>query len=914
MRPVVLSIILVFSGLGLVAQQIKINGLVLDEEKKPLPYATVSLLKPEDSTLMHYAISNESGQFEMKAIPQGTYIYQVAAYGYQTWVQLKAFNKDTSVIIPIEPVSNKLDEVTIQVAPVLIKKDTIEYNASSFKTRPDANTEELLKKLPGVEVDRNGNVKAQGENVSKVLVDGKEFFGDDPKVATKNLPADAIKKVQVFDKKSEDAEVTGIDDGSNQKVINLVLKDGKKSAVLGDVMAGYGTDNHYQGAAKIYRFKKESQFAAMGMLNNINQFGFTLTDYLSFSGGLRSLTDGDGLGNLFNGNSNLPVNFGQPITGLIESGAGGVNYTIEKTKGKRFNVSYMGNASRKKLQETTFSENFTNDYNYLRYDTLNENTTNAGNNFQLNWKNRMDTIRNVTLKLDASYGLSKFTSASRNTSFMESLLTNTGLYNDKSDDDQLSTNLSTTFLRKLYSKWRLFKVEVSGGYNLNNSNITSDNAIAYYHPAMLLSRNVLQQNKNTTYNTTAGLLFTRKHKNGYYTDWGLRFGTEVDQLNRLHATNTENKLVIDSLSPNFQSKYSFARPYLRLKRNNDKTEFNVIARAEFSQFTTDLNQAQTRNNVYVAFVPEVFWEYEYKNQRRLGAEYQSYLNMPQSLQLLPVTNALNPLQMYNGNNTLKPEYIHTGGLRWWIFDQFSMTTFSLNLRGTYTTNKISFARNLDALLNQTLTMVNVNNDYRADGGIDFSTPIRKLKLNVNIRLNESLNRGISLINDIQNTNINYTHSGSISFNNRKRDKWDVNTGASIRYTQAFYSLQSDLNADFYNYGYFAEVSFTPNQTFNFFVTADVTSYNGDNFSTSVLIPLLKAEVKYYFLKHKRGILSLEAFDLLNKNTGLQRVTELNSVVERNSNIIQQYFMLSFKYKLSKFDVNQGMNIEVNGKR
>jgi hypothetical protein len=191
-----------------------------------------------------------------------------------------------------------------------------------------------------VEVDRNGNIKAQGEEVKKVMVDGKEFFGDDPKVATKNLPADAVEKVQVYDTKSNRAEATGIDDGQRDKTINLQLKDDRKTAWFGALEAGAGTEGHYQSSAKAYRFTPEKQFAALGMLNNITKFGFSFSDYLNFTGGMHG---GDGL----RLTDDLPIDFGQQPNGLITSGAMGLNYSIEKRKDNRFYTSYLANGINK---------------------------------------------------------------------------------------------------------------------------------------------------------------------------------------------------------------------------------------------------------------------------------------------------------------------------------------------------------------------------------------------------------------------------------------------------------------------------------------------------------------------------------------------------------------------------------------
>lgn len=905
-----LPIILLLFGIQGFSQKVSLVGTVVDEEKKPVLYATVSLLNHDDSTLMFYGISNDKGYYEIKNIQAGKYVLQSAAFGYKTLMKPVHLSKDSAAVLQMEMPGINLNEVQITAdVPILIKKDTIEYNADAFKTRPDATTEDLLKKLPGVEVDRAGNVKAQGENVSKVLVDGKEFFGDDPKVATKNLPADAVKKVQVYDKKSDQAEMTGIDDGTHQKVVNLVLKDGKKSAILGDMMAGYGTDNHYQGAAKLYRFKQKSQFAALGMLNNINQFGFTFSDYLSFSGGLRSLSSGNGLGNIISNNS-APINFGQPVSGLVTSGAGGLNYSYEKSKNNHFSISYLGNGSEKKLDETVYSKNFIENSFFERYDTTSEKTNQHGHSLQMNWQRKIDTSQNLSLRASGSYSANKqFSQTFSHTSIGSEWINRSDNRNDNKNDE-LDGNVNMEYLRKLYSTWRLFKLNVTASLQQSHSDLQYNNRISFIQDSLSFIQNPFQNNVNLVGSGSVFTSFTRRLNNGFYLEPGTSAGMLYDAIGRTQGIYLSSAETIDSLSPNFQSKYTYARPFISLKKSSEKVRFEITARMEAGQLQNTLNDTELNNKNYLYFLPSVEWEKEYKRQRNINFSYYSRLRTPPAAQLLPVSNSLNPLQVYKGNAQLKPEYIHQAGGRWMIFDQFSMTSFFAGINGRYTKDKISFARNIAGNLAQSLTMVNVPDDYTADASIDFSTPLRKLKLNFTLKLREEWNRGISLVNDVRNINTNITHGGTISFNNRKKDKWDVNAGISISYTDARYSIQSSLNNTYYQYNYFSEISFTPSTKFSFFLSADVMNYDGSNFKQSVMIPLLKAEVKYYFLKNNRGVLSVEAFDLLNKNTGLQRVSELNYLMERQSSIIRQYFMLSFKYKLNKFDVNNGLQLNV----
>ena len=268
---------------SVIAQNFLIQGQVFDTLNLPLPSATVMLLNPVDSSLVNFTVSDAQGRFELKSADRKEYIFKVSFTGFSIWTRKLLPPEGGSVTdlgkIRMEPENNQLGEVVVEAEkiPVIVKKDTIEYNAGSFKTRPNDNVEGLLKKLPGVEVDTEGTITAQGEEVKRVTVDGKEFFGRDPKLATRNLPADAVDKVQVYDKKSDQAEFTGIDDGQREKAINLELKEDRRHSVFGNVTGGAGTDDRFQVKANINRFNKGDQLSFLGMANNINEQGFSLS-------------------------------------------------------------------------------------------------------------------------------------------------------------------------------------------------------------------------------------------------------------------------------------------------------------------------------------------------------------------------------------------------------------------------------------------------------------------------------------------------------------------------------------------------------------------------------------------------------------------------------------------------------------
>jgi hypothetical protein len=279
--------------------------------------------------------------------------------------------------------------------------------------------------------------------------------------------------------------------------------------------------------------------------------------------------------------------------------------------------------------------------------------------------------------------------------------------------------------------------------------------------------------------------------------------------------------------------------------------------------------------------------------------------MPVSSQLVPIINNTSPLIGYYGNRNLKPEYQHVLGLNWYLFDSFSFTSVFATLQASYTQNKINRSITIDDNLRQSVMLVNVPEDYSSSLNLQFSTPLRFLGVNVNININESWNKGISYVNDMVNTNTNLTHNLRISMDNRKKEKWDFEVGGKLDLTDASYSIQKQLNRQYFNYSYFGEIKYNPTDKLHFRLTCDVTNYDAQSFGEKITIPLLSAEINYHFLPNKRAMISIEGVDLLNKNTGLSRSSNLNYLRETTSNTIGRFILLSFKFRLNKFGSNAG---------
>ncbi len=912
------TLVFVFLALGTVlkGQAFQLKGEVLDEKAVPLESVTIVLLNPADSTMNYFAVSGKNGLFGISNIKSGEYLLQISLITYKTIYRHLTFplsggeNLGTVIMIP-NPAGLGEVRVTGERIPVRIKKDTIEYNARAFKTKPDAVAEDLIRKLPGLEVDRAGNIKAMGEDVKNVLVDGKEFFGDDPKVATKNLPADAINKVQLFNKKTDEAKFTGIDDGEKNQTLNFVLKDDKKAGIFGDVTAGAGTGDHIDASARVYKFTKKMQLAGLGMFNNINQFGFSVSDFINFSGGMSALSSGQGL-QIHGNDSSFPVNFGQPVYGTGSNGAGGLNISVSKSDNDRFFASYLGSGSVRRLSDISSTRYFQPDGSYIVNDKEMQTKRDSSHRLNFGWRKLINAKQNLILNGRGSFNSASDPLNSASGSFLNDTPVNTLNRTSSEIKSGLTGNMDATYLFKLNEGRTIFRFSGTAGYSGSNAGTRFSDSTLYLNPLMLNVSNQYLRIRSADKNLSATISLTQKITKQSFLDLSLAALYSRGDINRKQWNISDIFLPVDSLSPGFKKTEKYFQPALTWKYANPKSVVSFTLSGYAGSFNTTLQNSTTHTTKYIYFSPRALWEYNYRSGRRLMVNYVTGINSPNTSQLLPVVNNLNPLALIYGNRDLKPEYYHNVRASWWLFDEFSFTTLLASLNTKYTLNKINYASAVDENLRQVLSPVNVKDDLTTSADIDFSTPLRPLGIKMDLALSENYNRGRTIINKAENVNTNFIHRISLTFENRKKNFWDIQTGSTFSMTDSRYSVQKSLNNVYTDLSWFSEIRYTPGSKFSFMGSADITNYSAQAFSKSSFIPILGSEISYYFMTNKRAVLTLRCFDLLNRNSGIERQSQFNYLVERKSDIIGRYVMLSFKYRLNKLGDNKnGIDIKVN---
>ncbi|MEA1878208.1 MAG: outer membrane beta-barrel protein [Bacteroidota bacterium] len=854
--------------------QNKITGLVVDEEQKPLPSATVVLLNPADSTMEYFGVTNEEGEYYIRNINDGTYLMQYAFVGMQSLfidVEIHSGKSEDlgTTMMKAKPLDVEEVSVVGEYIPMVFKNDTVEFNAKAFNTKPDAVVEDLLKKLPGLEVDHSGNLRAMGEDVVKVLVDGKEFFGNDATIATKNLPADAIDKVQIYDRRSDVSQFTGIDDGVRDRTIDLKLKEDRKKGVFGDILAGLGSTEHYLASGRAFRFNQVSQIAILGNFNNINRFGVKGND------------------------------FGQAADGFNTAGSAGINLSYNPSDWNRYYMSYMANGTKSILEQETETQNFLQDLDYFETNTLNQVTRDTSHNMHFGVRARILAWQNIVANGNVNIAERNVVRQTLMNRLMNDSPVNQLMNGTNEESNSLSSNANATYIIKLDEDRTQIttKLALNGSTSFSTSNWS--NSTTFYSPERNILENQFQENHNENLNATATPALVQKLNRFWYFNTHVAMGLNTHSLDRKQGIPGLTNMITDSLSPRFNRDYRFVRPGISFQRNTEKNQLNMTLGAEWSSLKQVLWDNEIKGVNFFYLKPMIRYSSQYKSGRRFGANYSTNLNLPNIGQLMPLVSILNPLSLYQGNSQLEPEFRHTLGIEWRVFDQFSFTSFFTRLSVHYTDNKIGMSRTISDDLQQYVTPVNVPWNYGGNGSFNFSTPIRPLDVEIALKLNESFNRGINIINHQDNIGSHLTHTLKFDVNNRNKNIWDAEVGASVSITDSRYSIQEDQNNRYYNFSYFGTVRWTPSEKFNIQIVADIANYNSQSFNETISIPLIGAEMNFYFLSGNRAVLTLEASDILNKNTGLTRISDINYLMQRTSNMLGRYFMASVKYRLNK---------------
>lgn len=909
MSRIILFFLLTMSSFAVQAQTHTVKGLIHDKDKLSVIGAVAVVLQPMDSVMVGFATTDNEGVFSIDGLKSGDYLLQLTYIGYGT-VQRKisiSTDKKTldlgTIIMQEEGELLKSVEISAEYIPIKVTKDTLEYNADAFKTEPNAVVEDLLKRLPGVEVDSDGGIKVKGEDVKAVTVNGKDFFGGDPKMATKNLPASAVKKVQVFEKKSKTSEFTGISDGNEEMTINLELKKNIQNGLFGNIMGGYGTDNRYESKAMVNSFGSQTQLSVLAGANNVNNTGIDASDLMSMQGASGGRGGGMGMGRF--GNSGLPVSFGRNNIGETKAVTAGLNLNQNLSEKNRLTFSYYLTRNKTDLKQATLTHSFLPSGALVSNSAYNSLNTNLTHYFNTNIELKLDSTTEATIKGGLSINTKNGNLNQLDTTFVGSqMLTLANLNNqyNGSNGNGNNYNASLSLRKKLNKIGRTISLDAALG-GTENENFNKLLSKVYGRNLVLNdSLSVFQnQNQNTgNSNYSFGLNYTEPlASNLYLIANASRKNNKADQLKEFFDLNPDDAdapgILNNLLSRTFDNSFVYNTGGVNFRLNKPNYAATIGVDYQNSNLQGIPSIGERVNRTFNNFLPKATLDLDNLHLRMF---YSTSVNEPSLDQLQPILDNTNPLRPYQGNPNLVPEYRHNLRIGYNFFDQFNFRGLFANVRLGYVKNKITTSTVLDPVtFIQRQTPVNTQGEKSVSTNINFTSPINSIGAKFRTGINSSLVSGISFINGMANDINRWSNGVNVTLENKSKKDWDGSIGARLNFNNNIYKNNSAQNSNFLNQTYNAALIWYAGKGWTLDTNMDYYIYAAGSFGESTDVKLWQASVSKRLLKDKLTA-KLRVFDILNENQGVNRVASETQISESISNTIGRYVMLNLTYSLN----------------
>ncbi len=905
--------------------RVTLSGTVADTSGAEIALPTVMLLNPQDSTLLNYTRGDEKGQFVFKNIPNKSYLLKVSYIGYiplQVAVEPSPNPENNLGMLGMKPLNEQLMEVVVRTAKAAlsIRGDTVEYDPSSFKVPPGSSVEDLLRRLPGIEVDAEGNIRAQGQDIRRVYVDGKTFFGDDPKAATKNLGAETLSKVQVYDEASEQTKITGIDDGKEIKVMNLELKDEYKKGSFGKVTGAVGTEERLAGRASYNRFNEQEQLSFIGYGNNINETGVNWEDYGEFKGqGAFSDFDNGDFGFEGGGRGYYFSSSGGPLNnfdgrGFTENFGGGVNYNFDNKKTK-VNASYFYNQTDLTFREYTTRNNFVEEGTFTNEDTLRQDAFQRRHSLSSRLEHEIDSSNNIIVKANLALREND-TQQAKSQYFTDNLDMPINRLLTATDNLTGAGDLTSAaiFRHRFRKKGRTFAA--SAGFNATGNDGDDD----------LLFQNLFIRTEdpseffrqdadvaNRTQQLKSSLLFTEPLSKKWFVESFYNFSQTNNLADRQVEDPTQNGGErIDSLSIYYDNQVLYNRLGSVVRYAHDGLNIGMGLAAQQLQLKGDYARGEGEPALgdpvrldFFNWIPYASMEYEFTNNMSVDFDYRYSVNEPSFTDLQPVAIITNPLFVREGNPALEPERMHSINLGYNYWNPASFANIGVHGGFNVYDEQIVYNQTVELIdsvgLRTTTAPANAKGGYGYDFWFWSNFPIIKTKLSAGI--NGGLNGRLApaFVNDVKNETRTNGVDGRFSLNYTPSNKLILNGGISVGLDDVQYSIQSQQNQQLISNSAYAGVKweFVP-KTFvesNFNYNANRNDQTG--FEQNV--PIWNASVRRIFGPKNRWETRLAAFDLLDRRVNVvQRATQ-NYVTTSVAETLAQYFMLSLSYNVRGFE-------------
>jgi hypothetical protein len=908
------------------AQNFTVSGRLQDPESRvALQGATVVLQSIKDSLNRSTTYTDTAGHFQFDQLYADSFRLLISSVGYETLTRsVKVDSADVVLgIIGVPRTSKQLTGVTVtaSIPPATQKGDTVQINASQYKVNPDATAEELVRKMPGITVE-NGQVKAQGENVQKVTIDGRELFGDDATAALRNLPAEIIDKIQVFDRLSDQAAFTGFDDGNSQKGINIVTKANMRNGQFGRIYAGYGTDNRYQAGGNTTFLKENRKISIVGNFNNTNQQNFAQQDLLGVtSSGGRGGRGGGGRGGNFGGGGNNFSVGTQP--GINLTNAFGINYADQWGTKATVSASYFFNNTDNTTDELLTRQYLSKEASNLQQSSF-TNSKNTNHRFNMRLEYRFDSANqliitpNVSLQQNEAYRNSASAFLNQATGFRTSNTQN--ISNSNRNGTNLNNNI--LFRHSFPKRGRTFSVNLNTSYNQRVGDVYTD----YFDTAFLsatvyedsLSQRFTDQSNNGL-NLSTNLVYTEpigaksQLQFNYNPSWSRN---EADQQAYEWEEGTKAySLFNQRLSSRFENNTRSHNAGLSYRYGDRDNQISFGANYQNTNLYSDQEfpRRLTVDKSFQNILPNAMVRLKLSDRSNIRLFYRSNTNQPSVTQLQDVVDETNAPFITLGNPQLEQQFTNMLSGRY----TYTNTTSGILLVGNvffqtaknYITNATYLANNSDVVINPNFTLkrgqqlstpVNLDGYMNLRSFVNFSIPLKFIKSNFNLNTGVSYSQLPGMINFELNETQNTTYTlGSVIASNVSQY-----VDFTVSYAANFSDVTNKLNAR-QNSKYFSHVAglqFNLLTKNGWFLQNDLNNqlYSGlsEGFNQNYFLWNLGVGKK--FLKDNKGELRLNVFDLLKQNQSIIRTVQAEFIEDVQNVVLQQYFMLTFTYNLRTF--------------
>ena len=900
----------IFSAQAMAQKQLRVKGIVKSSEGKILSGASVLLFYPGEKDTLR-TVSNDKGGFTFSAVRAANVSIQVSFIGFKKFANQYNYSNETTEQniwdIVLSPGDYTLETVTVEAAKIQIKEDTVSYVIDSTMYRKNDNVEEVLKKLPGIEVDKAGKVTAQGKEVTKVKVNGKDFFGGDVTTATRELNADMVDKIQVIDDYGDQSSFTGVRDGEATKTLNIQLKKDKNKGYFGNVTAGGGTEGRYLGGLSLNLFNNDQQVSVIGNINNTNASTFNFGGGGAMGNMMGGMVRSMGIGRGGAGAGSAFGNFGNN-DGININKSLGINFRDEWGP----KVSAYGSYSVSERNSNTIN-NITQQ-NIFQNNTL-TNIQNSDNNsitenhrFAFNVEYKIDSFNYIKFTPGISY---RKTESDNYGDFLflgnTGNKTNQGITTSVSSSKAPNINGTVLFNHRFKKRGRTLSLNLNAGNNATQSTDDFINLSTIYQPSgstfdSSLYQNIIQDNDNKNLGVRASYIEPLNRKQSLEFNYAYnRQTTGNDRENYEVDPLTGQVKYVDSLSNIFDNTYITNRVGVNFRTNEKKYNYSIGLAVQPASIQTN---SITGNYIFkqniVNYFPLVRYAYNFSRSRSLSINYNGSTNQPSFSQLQPITDYSNPQFITVGNPGLRPEFNNTFSMRYNNFDFISGNVFFGNISASFTNDKIVSNVSNKGFGVQETRYLNSNGYYTVSGFYNISRPFKNRKYVFNVGGNLTYFNNVSFVNNQENKGKNWLLGQRVSVDYKLKKWLETNVAVNFSLNNSEYSLQQQLNntTRTWTISHNSRIFLPKGIILNYDIDKTINDGFANNVSVNPLI--INANLEKQFFKKKTLSLKLQALDMLNENTNISRSVIATGFTDSRTNRLGRYYMLSFIFRLNKF--------------